>query len=70
MSKRERYAGQSKAGRMSRARTVVQILQMALDELTLAARETDPARLRERVLLARRLIVDGIACAKREPAHG
>lgn len=70
MSRRERPHGQGREGRMSRARSVVQILQMALDELTSARTENDPARIRERITLARRLVLDGVACAKREIARG
>lgn len=70
MKKRERPHGQGREGRMSRARSVVHILQMALDELTKAEKETDPKMLRERVTLARRLVLDGVACAQREIALG
>lgn len=57
-------------GRKTRARAVLELLQLALDELDAAATEQDAVRARERVQLANRMIADAIVSVNRWEARG
>lgn len=65
MPRRDRYHGQGFIGRPTRARSIVQMLQLAVDELDAAKREIDVKRVRQRQELARRMVADAlVAMAK------
>lgn len=55
-------------GRRSRPRAIIAMLQLALDEMDQAQLEIEPARTKERMRLAQRMVVDAkIAVARWEP---
>lgn len=54
----------------TRARAIVEILQLAVDELDAAALETDIERIKERMRLADRMIADALVSVHRWEARG
>ena len=57
-------------GRKTRARAVLEILQLAIDELDAAKVETNVERMKERMQLANRMIADAVVSVNRWEARG
>lgn len=60
----------NRGGRKTRARAVVEMLQLAENELNAAALETNIDRVKERMQLADRMIADALVSVNRWEAKG
>lgn len=65
MGRRPPSHGQGRPGRLTKSRTIVQMLQLALDEMALADRELDAKVRDQRWKLAQRMVVDAKAAVIR-----